>query len=73
MLKAIKGDITADNFRTVAESGFTYTTTDGGIGPISYPAGHFNPAPCAGVVQVKAGKYVPVVPFKCYSLLDPPK
>ena len=73
MLKAITGDITADNFRKVAEAGFTYKPLEGGIGEIKYPDGHYNPAPCAGVVQVKAGKYVPVVPFKCYSLIDPPK
>ena len=42
----------------MAEAGFTYTPLDGGIGPISYPAGHFNPAPCAAIVQVKNGKYV---------------
>jgi len=71
MLKAIKGDITPDNFRTMAEAGFTYTPLDGGIGPISYPAGHFNPAPCAAIVQVKNGKYVSTVPFKCYSLITP--
>jgi branched-chain amino acid transport system substrate-binding protein len=72
MLKAIQGDITPDNFRKVAEGGFTYKPADGGIGEIKYPDGHFNPAPCAGIVQVKAGKYVPVVPFKCYSLVNPP-
>jgi ABC-type branched-subunit amino acid transport system substrate-binding protein len=73
MLKSISGDITPDNFRKVAESGFTYKPLDGGIGEIKYPDGHFNPAPCAGVVQVKGGKYISVVPFKCYKLLDPPK
>lgn len=73
MLKAIKGDITADNFRKVSDGGFTYKPLDGGIGEIKYPDGHFNPAPCAGVVQVKGGKYVSAVPFKCYKLLDVPK
>jgi ABC-type branched-subunit amino acid transport system substrate-binding protein len=73
MLKSISGDITPDNFRKVAEGGFTYKTVDGGIGEIKYPEGHFNAAPCSGMVQVKAGKYVPVVPFKCYTLLEPKK
>lgn len=73
MLKAIQGDITPDNFRKMAEAGFTYKTVDGGIGEIKYPDGHFNAAPCAGMVQVKGGKYVSAVPFKCYSLLDPIK
>ncbi|MEO5842744.1 MAG: ABC transporter substrate-binding protein [Acidimicrobiales bacterium] len=73
MLKAISGDITADNFRKVAEAGFTYKPVDGGIGEIKYPDGHFNPAPCAAIVQVKGGKYVSAVPFKCYKLIDPPK
>jgi ABC-type branched-subunit amino acid transport system substrate-binding protein len=73
MLHAIKGDITPDNFRKAAEAGFTYKPLEGGIGEIKYPDGHFNPAPCAGIVQVKGGKYVSVVPFKCYKLIDPPK
>ena len=73
MLLAIKGDVTPDNFRKIAEDGFTYKPADGGIGEIKYPDGHFNPAPCSAIVQVKAGKYVSVVPFKCYKLVDPPK
>jgi ABC-type branched-subunit amino acid transport system substrate-binding protein len=73
MVKAISGDITADNFRKVAEGGFTYKPADGGIGEIKYPDGHFNPAPCAGMVQVKGGKYVVAVPFQCYKLIEPPK
>jgi ABC-type branched-subunit amino acid transport system substrate-binding protein len=73
MVKAISGDITADNFRKVAEGGFTYKPADGGIGEIKYPDGHFNPAPCAGMVQVKGGKYVSAVPFQCFKLIDPPK
>ena len=73
MLHAVKGDITPDNFRKAAEDNFTYKPLEGGIGEIKYPEGHFNPAPCAAIVQVKAGKYVSVVPFKCYKLVDPPK
>ena len=71
MLKAIKGDITADSFRSTTEAGFTYKPLDGGIGPIAYPDGHFNPSPCAAMVQVKAGKYVSAAPFKCYGLIKP--
>jgi branched-chain amino acid transport system substrate-binding protein len=63
-----KGDITADNFRKVVEGGFKSTTVDGGLGAISFPDGHNNPVPCAGVVQVKGGKYVSSVPFACYTL-----
>jgi branched-chain amino acid transport system substrate-binding protein len=65
---ASKGDITADNFRKVAESGFKSTPVAGGLGVVTYPDNHFNPVPCAGVVQVKDGKYVSVVPFACYTL-----
>jgi len=71
MLQSIDGDITADNFHTLAESGWTYAPVDGGIGPISYPDGHTNPAPCAGLVKVEGGKYVSAVPFKCYELIEP--
>ena len=71
MLKAIKGDITPDSFRATTEAGFTYKPLDGGIGPIAYPDGHFNPSPCAAMVQVKAGKYVSAAPFKCYGLIKP--
>jgi branched-chain amino acid transport system substrate-binding protein len=73
MLKAIKGDITGDSFRAMAEGGFTYSPPDGGPGPISYPAGHYNPAPCSALVKVTGGKYVSAVPFKCYTLVDPKK
>jgi len=74
MYKAVAaaGDVTPDNFRKVTEAGVTYKGVSGGIGTIKYPDGHFNPAPCAGMVQVKGGKYVTAVPFQCYTLLDPP-
>jgi ABC-type branched-subunit amino acid transport system substrate-binding protein len=71
MLQSIQGDITSDNFRKLAESGWTYKPVDGGIGPISYPDGHTNPAPCAGMVKVEKGKYTSVVKFQCYQLLEP--
>jgi ABC-type branched-subunit amino acid transport system substrate-binding protein len=71
MLEDIDGDITPDNFRTLAESGWEYEQVEGGIGPISYPEGHTNPAPCAGLVKVEGGKYVSAVEFTCYDLLDP--
>jgi hypothetical protein len=73
MLEDIEGDITPDTFRELAESGWEYEPVDGGIGPISYPEGHTNMAPCAGLVKVEGGKYVSAVPFKCYDLLDPPE
>jgi ABC-type branched-subunit amino acid transport system substrate-binding protein len=71
MLEDIQGDITPDNFRKLAESGWKYEPVDGGIGPISYPDGHTNPAPCAGMVKVEKGKYTSVVKFQCYQLLEP--
>jgi branched-chain amino acid transport system substrate-binding protein len=71
MLEDIDGDITPDTFRTLAESGWEYEPVEGGIGPISYPEGHTNPAPCAGLVKVEGGKYVSAVEFQCYELLDP--
>jgi branched-chain amino acid transport system substrate-binding protein len=71
MLEDIDGDITPDSFRTLAESGWEYEPVEGGIGPISYPDGHTNPAPCAGLVKVEGGKYVSAVEFQCYELLDP--
>jgi branched-chain amino acid transport system substrate-binding protein len=71
MLADIDGEITPDSFRELAESGWEYEQVDGGIGPISYPEGHTNPAPCAGLVKVEDGAYVSAVPFQCYELLDP--
>jgi ABC-type branched-subunit amino acid transport system substrate-binding protein len=71
MLEDIEGDITPDSFRELAESGWEYEPVDGGIGPISYPEGHTNPAPCAGLVKVEGGKYVTAVKFDCYELLEP--
>lgn len=76
MLKATaaKGDVTADNFRKAVDgSNFTSTQVDGGPGKVSYPDGHNNPVPCAGVVKVNGGKYESVVKFACYSLIDAKK
>jgi ABC-type branched-subunit amino acid transport system substrate-binding protein len=67
---AAKGDITPDNFRKVIEGGFTSTPVDGGLGAITFPAGHEENVPCSGLVQVKDAKYISAVPFKCYTLLD---
>jgi ABC-type branched-subunit amino acid transport system substrate-binding protein len=69
---AAKGDVTADNFRKVTEAGVTYKGVPGGIGTIKYPEGHTVMAPCAGLVQVKGGKYVTSVPFQCYPTITPP-
>jgi branched-chain amino acid transport system substrate-binding protein len=66
---AAKGDITPDNFRKVVEGGFESTPVEGGLGKVKFPDGHLDPVPCAGVVQVKGGKYVSAVPFACYNLL----
>jgi ABC-type branched-subunit amino acid transport system substrate-binding protein len=72
MLEDIEGDITPESFEELANSGWEYEPVDGGIGPISYPEGHSNPAPCAGLVKVEDGKYVSALKFACYDLLDPP-
>lgn len=69
---AAKGDITPDNFKKAA-NGFESKTVAGGPGKIKFPANQNDPVPCAGVVQVKGGKYVSTVPFKCYDLLDAKK
>jgi branched-chain amino acid transport system substrate-binding protein len=69
---AAKGDITPDNFKKAA-NGFESKAVEGGPGKIKFPANQNDPVPCAGVVQVKGGKYVSTVPFKCYDLLDAKK
>ncbi|HEX7095213.1 MAG TPA: ABC transporter substrate-binding protein [Acidimicrobiales bacterium] len=71
ILEDIEGEITPDSFRETAESGWEYEPIEGGIGPISFPEGHLNPAPCAALVKVESGKYVPAVPFRCYEMLEP--
>jgi len=71
MFQAIDGPITGDSFRKMADAGFTYTPLEGGIGPVKFPEGHFNPEPCSALVQIVNGKYEVAVPFECYSLLDP--
>jgi hypothetical protein len=40
---------------------------------VSFPANHEENVPCSGLVQVKGGKYVSSVPFKCYSLIETKK
>jgi branched-chain amino acid transport system substrate-binding protein len=73
ILEDIEGDITPDSFRELTESGWDYEPADGGIGPISYPDGHLNPAPCAGLVKVENGTYVSAVEFQCFELIEPPE
>ncbi len=67
---AAKGDITPENFRAVAEGGFTSETVEGGPGEVTYPDYHTSLAPCSGLVQVVDGAFQSAVPFACYSLHD---
>ncbi|MCU1458764.1 MAG: hypothetical protein JWL73_2856 [Actinomycetia bacterium] len=66
MLQAVGKDLTADNFSTKINGGFTTTPPKGGPCPVTFAADHLKSAGGAGVEQVKGGKYVVSVPFKCY-------
>ena len=60
-----QGDITPENFRAVAEGGFTSETVEGGVGEVTYPDDHKSLAPCSGLVHVLDGKFESAQPFKC--------
>jgi ABC-type branched-subunit amino acid transport system substrate-binding protein len=66
-LTKVGKNLTPDTFESVINGGFTTTPLDGGIGAVTYPADHSAAPPCGAAISVKDGKYVPVVPYKCFS------
>jgi branched-chain amino acid transport system substrate-binding protein len=69
MLEAVGEDLTPERFVEVANGPFQYEQSFNppGIGPIEFPAGHGEPAPCAAMVQVNGLEYEPIVPLTCYE------
>ncbi|MBL7495581.1 ABC transporter substrate-binding protein [Frankia sp. CNm7] len=67
MLQAAGRDLTPERFDEVVNGSFTYqpTASQPGIGPISFPAGHGEPAPCSALVQIEGTSYQPVSPMTC--------
>jgi branched-chain amino acid transport system substrate-binding protein len=67
---AAKGEVTGESIRKNAiDNKFSSTVVEGGPGKVTLPEAQNSPVPCAGVVQVKGGKFTSSVPFACYNLL----
>lgn len=71
MLEAVGPDLTPESFNEVVNDDFTYEPVGDqpGLGPISFPKGHGEPAPCSALVQIVEGEYEPVTPLECFENL----
>jgi branched-chain amino acid transport system substrate-binding protein len=71
MLKATGRNLTPATFQAKVNGGsYTYTPNPAGaMGPVSWPAGHTQPSPCAALVQAVGTTYRSAVPFTCYKKL----
>jgi ABC-type branched-subunit amino acid transport system substrate-binding protein len=68
MLKAVGNNLSPDNFQSVVNNNFkTNPPATGGLGPLGFPLGHSDPAPCAAFVKVQGTQFVVTQPFKCYQ------
>jgi ABC-type branched-subunit amino acid transport system substrate-binding protein len=69
MLDEVGPDLTAERFGEVVNGGFTYEPEGdpSGIGPIAYPEGHGQAAPCSALVQISGTTYEPVTELTCYE------
>ncbi len=71
MLDGVGEDLTADRFGEVVNGGWGYEPEGdpAGLGPIEFPAGHSEPAPCSALVKIENATYVPVKPIECFENL----
>jgi branched-chain amino acid transport system substrate-binding protein len=71
MLEAVGEDLTPERFGEVINGGWGYQPEGdpAGLGPIEFPAGHSEPAPCSALVKIENSKYVPVKPIECFENL----
>lgn len=67
MLEKAGKDLTPESFGTTINGGFTYEPEGdpAGLGPLSYPEGHSEPAPCSALVKIKGTEYEPVAELAC--------
>jgi ABC-type branched-subunit amino acid transport system substrate-binding protein len=71
MLEAVGKDLTGATFGDVINGGWGYEPEGdpAGLGPIEYPAGHSEPAPCSALVRIENAAYVPVQRIQCFENL----
>jgi hypothetical protein len=71
MLDGVGKDLTGATFGDVINGGWGYEPEGdpAGLGPIEYPAGHSEPAPCSALVRIEKAAYVPVQPIQCFENL----
>ncbi len=67
MLDAVGEDLTPETFGEVINGGWTYEPEGdpAGLGPIEYPKGHGEPAPCSALVKIDGTSYEPISPLEC--------
>ncbi len=71
MLQAAGKDLNTKTFDQAVNGGnfVFHAGHQGGAGDINWPNGHYIPVPCATIVEVDNGKYVPATPYACYSVV----
>jgi ABC-type branched-subunit amino acid transport system substrate-binding protein len=69
MLDAAGADLTPESFNAAVNGGWTYQPSGdpAGLGEITYPDGHGEPAPCSALVKIDGTKYEPVKELTCYE------
>lgn len=63
-LEATGEDLTVERFLATMNDGFTYER-EGAVGPSSWPDNHSRSVPCATLLQVVDGAFVPSIPLTC--------
>ena len=69
MLDEVGPELTPARFGEVVNGGFTYEPEGdpSGLGPLSYPEGHGEPAPCSALVKITGTTYEPVAELTCFE------
>ncbi len=69
MLDGVGKDLTPETFGEIVNGGWTYEPEGdpAGLGPIEFPTGHSEPAPCSALVKIVDSAYEPVAPIECFE------
>lgn len=69
MLEDAGDDLSPESFDEAINGGWTYEPSGdpAGLGELSYPEGHGEPAPCSALVKIDGAEYEPITELTCYE------